>query len=126
MAPLIKKTENISSREEKEDFSQKIPTDVSNITYRLSKRAYEKLINYCRANKLDLREDKMPAYCKNRARKSSRGKNQETDFKRLVKVLETVEECSWYWGNLSGSDARKVLNNAPSGTFLLRDSSDPR
>lgn len=44
----------------------------------------------------------------------------------LAKILERVEECPWYWGNLTGQDSKKVLTGAEPGTFLLRLSSDPK
>ena len=44
----------------------------------------------------------------------------------LAKVLETVEECPWYWGEISNIQAKAILQGSPLGTFLLRDSSDPR
>lgn len=44
----------------------------------------------------------------------------------LAKVLETVEECPWYWGEVSNVEAKAILQGSAIGTFLLRDSSDPR
>lgn len=47
-------------------------------------------------------------------------------LKELAKILERVEECPWYWGNLTGQDSKKVLTGTEPGTFLLRLSSDPK
>ena len=48
------------------------------------------------------------------------------DTVQLAKVLETVEECPWYWGEMSNVEAKQALRGHPIGTFVLRDSSDPR
>jgi len=48
------------------------------------------------------------------------------DTLQLAKVLETAEECPWYWGEISNVEAKKILRGTPEGTFILRDSSDPR
>nr|XP_009861817.1 suppressor of cytokine signaling isoform X1 [Ciona intestinalis] len=45
---------------------------------------------------------------------------------RLARVFSTVEECTWYWGGMSGQEAKRKLRGSSPGTFLLRDSADPR
>ena len=45
---------------------------------------------------------------------------------KLAKVFQTVDSCLWYWGDITNQEARKILENQPVGTFLLRSSSDPR
>lgn len=45
---------------------------------------------------------------------------------RLARVFETVEDCPWYFGAMSGQEAKIKLRGTPNGTFLLRDSSDSR
>lgn len=57
---------------------------------------------------------------------SSSPDGQVLDLCRLAKVLETVEECPWYWGAMTGQNSKLLLRDSPPGTFLLRDSSDPR
>ncbi|CAK8695562.1 unnamed protein product [Clavelina lepadiformis] len=52
--------------------------------------------------------------------------NDATELCTLARVFETVEECPWYWGEMSGAEAKKQLSGTSQGTFLLRDSSDPR
>ncbi|XP_051987993.1 suppressor of cytokine signaling 3-like [Xyrauchen texanus] len=37
-----------------------------------------------------------------------------------------LQESGFYWGPISGKDANHMLNLEPSGTFLVRDSSDNR
>nr|CAB3231341.1 SOCS1/2/3/CIS suppressor of cytokine signaling [Phallusia mammillata] len=44
----------------------------------------------------------------------------------LAGVFETVEECPWYCGAMTGQEAKIRLRSTPPGTFLLRDSSDSR
>ena len=48
------------------------------------------------------------------------------DTVQLAQVLERVENCSWYWGEISNVEAKQILHGSPIGTFVLRDSSDPR
>lgn len=56
-------------------------------------------------------------------------KISEDPSKIIVKPEQICDEklplvhCSWYWGPLSQSDANKILNNSPDGSFLIRDSS---
>jgi len=49
-----------------------------------------------------------------------------TDLLVLKKTFQRVEQCPWYWGNISGPEAHHKLRKKPIGTFLLRDSSDAR
>ena len=49
-----------------------------------------------------------------------------SEMVRLAKVLQTVEECPWYWGEVSNVEAKKILQGTQIGTFILRDSSDSR
>ena len=48
------------------------------------------------------------------------------DVSNLAKVFETVEQCSWYWGDLNNVEASKLLRDCPLGCFILRNSSDKR
>ena len=48
------------------------------------------------------------------------------EISRLVKIFQTVEACLWYFGDIGNKQASKILQNQPVGTFLLRNSSDPR
>ncbi|KAL0181445.1 hypothetical protein M9458_023851, partial [Cirrhinus mrigala] len=34
--------------------------------------------------------------------------------------------CGWYWGPMNWEDAEMKLRGKPDGSFLVRDSSDPR
>eukprot|EP00093_Oithona_nana_P005287 05287.XXX_62457_61498_1 [CDS] Oithona nana genome sequencing. len=40
--------------------------------------------------------------------------------------IETVKNCDWYWGPISGTAAEQALEYEPDGSFLVRDSSDDR
>lgn len=35
-------------------------------------------------------------------------------------------QCGWYWGPMNWEDAELKLKGKPDGSFLVRDSSDPR
>lgn len=35
-------------------------------------------------------------------------------------------QCGWYWGPMNWEDAEMKLKGKPDGSFLVRDSSDPR
>ena len=37
-----------------------------------------------------------------------------------------VLQCGWYWGPMNWEDAEMKLKARPDGSFLVRDSSDPR
>lgn len=40
--------------------------------------------------------------------------------------LRRLAKCSWYWGPISRSDAEAKLTDKLDGTFLVRNSLDPR
>ncbi|KAM6913329.1 suppressor of cytokine signaling 7-like [Lycodopsis pacificus] len=40
--------------------------------------------------------------------------------------LRELEKCGWYWGPMNWEDAEMKLKEKPDGSFLVRDSSDPR
>eukprot|EP00062_Callorhinchus_milii_P018573 gi/632972312/ref/XP_007902595.1/ PREDICTED: suppressor of cytokine signaling 7 [Callorhinchus milii] len=40
--------------------------------------------------------------------------------------LRELEKCGWYWGPMNWDDAEMKLKGKPDGSFLVRDSSDPR
>ncbi|KYO44410.1 suppressor of cytokine signaling 3-like [Alligator mississippiensis] len=48
------------------------------------------------------------------------------DFERVETVLERLEASGFYWGSLSGTEAKRLLSPHPPGAFLVRDSSDHR
>uniref|UniRef100_A0A3Q3WUD3 Suppressor of cytokine signaling 7 n=1 Tax=Mola mola TaxID=94237 RepID=A0A3Q3WUD3_MOLML len=46
---------------------------------------------------------------------------------RHVLLLSAVTSCcGWYWGPMNWEDAEMKLKGIPDGSFLVRDSSDPR
>lgn len=48
------------------------------------------------------------------------------DFERVETALERLEASGFYWGSLSGAEAKRLLSPHPPGAFLVRDSSDHR
>lgn len=40
--------------------------------------------------------------------------------------LRELEKCGWYWGPMNWEDAEMKLKEKADGSFLVRDSSDPR
>lgn len=41
-------------------------------------------------------------------------------------TVGVVPQCGWYWGPMNWEDAEMKLKGKPDGSFLVRDSSDPR
>ena len=39
-------------------------------------------------------------------------------------ILRRLKLCGWYWGELSGLEADRILENARNGSFIIRDSND--
>uniref|UniRef100_UPI00398EC828 suppressor of cytokine signaling 7 n=1 Tax=Pristiophorus japonicus TaxID=55135 RepID=UPI00398EC828 len=48
------------------------------------------------------------------------------DSKTFAASLRELEKCGWYWGPMNWDDAEMKLKGKPDGSFLVRDSSDPR
>lgn len=45
----------------------------------------------------------------------------------ITKILFILKESCWYWGSaLTSDEAKRMLKTAPTGTFLLRDSTNDR
>ncbi|GAB1599190.1 uncharacterized protein LOC115210466 [Argonauta hians] len=42
----------------------------------------------------------------------------------VMKNLDQLRNCGWYWGPLTYEAAKALLDTKPDGSFLLRDSSD--
>lgn len=42
------------------------------------------------------------------------------------RFLSVPLQCGWYWGPMNWEDAEMKLKGKPDGSFLVRDSSDPR
>lgn len=42
----------------------------------------------------------------------------------VMKNLDQLRNCGWYWGPLTYEGAKALLDTKPDGSFLLRDSSD--
>lgn len=50
----------------------------------------------------------------------------ETDLQRLSLTIKALRTCGWYYEGLSWQDSATILMSTSPGTFLVRDSSDPR
>ncbi|XP_060704657.1 suppressor of cytokine signaling 7 isoform X1 [Hemiscyllium ocellatum] len=48
------------------------------------------------------------------------------DSNTFAASLRELEKCGWYWGPMNWDDAEMKLKGKPDGSFLVRDSSDPR
>uniref|UniRef100_A0A665WXV8 Suppressor of cytokine signaling 7 n=1 Tax=Echeneis naucrates TaxID=173247 RepID=A0A665WXV8_ECHNA len=48
------------------------------------------------------------------------------DANSFATSLRELEKCGWYWGPMNWEDAEMKLKGKPDGSFLVRDSSDPR
>ncbi|TRY90695.1 hypothetical protein DNTS_002896 [Danionella cerebrum] len=48
------------------------------------------------------------------------------DSSSFAASLRELERCGWYWGPMNWEDAEMKLRGKPDGSFLVRDSSDPR
>ncbi|XP_063060048.1 suppressor of cytokine signaling 7 [Engraulis encrasicolus] len=48
------------------------------------------------------------------------------DSATFTASLRELERCGWYWGPMNWEDAEMKLKGKPDGSFLVRDSSDPR
>lgn len=52
--------------------------------------------------------------------------SSKMQFQMVQHAVRMLQESGFYWGSISGKDANHLLNSEPSGTFLVRDSSDNR
>ncbi|XP_067673527.1 suppressor of cytokine signaling 2-like [Haliotis asinina] len=50
----------------------------------------------------------------------------ETDFDIVLKSLCDAKDSCWYYGDCSSAEAKAVLKHQPRGTFIIRNSSDPK
>ncbi|XP_036421758.1 suppressor of cytokine signaling 7-like [Colossoma macropomum] len=48
------------------------------------------------------------------------------DSSSFATSLRELEKCGWYWGPMNWEDAEMKLKGTADGSFLVRDSSDPR
>lgn len=63
---------------------------------------------------------------KDKRTKQERKEQKIIDLLTVKAALSVLRESCWYWGNISGDRARKLLKRCEPGTFLIRDSSDKR
>nr|XP_020469138.1 suppressor of cytokine signaling 2 [Monopterus albus]XP_020469139.1 suppressor of cytokine signaling 2 [Monopterus albus] len=47
----------------------------------------------------------------------------ESDESRITLAMKDLRNTGWYWGSLTASEAKQILQDASEGTFLVRDSS---
>jgi hypothetical protein len=57
-------------------------------------------------------------------------KKQPLSYKDLENILlrnkNLLNKCGWYYGKMKADESTTLLNDTAPGTFLLRDSSDPK
>ncbi|KPP64485.1 suppressor of cytokine signaling 2-like [Scleropages formosus] len=47
----------------------------------------------------------------------------ESDQSRIAAAMRDLKKTGWYWGSLTASEAKEILQDSSEGTFLVRDSS---
>lgn len=52
--------------------------------------------------------------------------SSKVQFQLVQHTIRMLQESGFYWGAISGKEANHLLSSEPSGTFLVRDSSDNR
>lgn len=52
--------------------------------------------------------------------------SSKLQYQMIQHAIMKLQESGFYWGSISGKEANHMLSTEPSGTFLLRDSSDNR
>lgn len=52
--------------------------------------------------------------------------NPAQDLRCITTNFRYLQSSGWYWGSISASQAREVLQSQSEGTFLVRDSSHPQ
>ena len=57
-------------------------------------------------------------------------KKNELSYKELEKILhlnkDLLKKCGWYYGKMRADESTALLADTKPGTFLIRDSSDPK
>ncbi|KAM4783365.1 suppressor of cytokine signaling 2 [Corvus cornix cornix] len=48
---------------------------------------------------------------------------ESREAEQLAAAMEELRRAGWYWGNMTVAEAKERLQDAPEGTFLVRDSS---
>ncbi|KAL7850740.1 hypothetical protein SRHO_G00200890 [Serrasalmus rhombeus] len=52
--------------------------------------------------------------------------SSKLQYQLVQSTFRKLQESGFYWGSISGKEANAMLASEPSGTFLIRDSSDNR
>ncbi|KAG7454365.1 hypothetical protein MATL_G00258900 [Megalops atlanticus] len=59
----------------------------------------------------------------NERRSETESRVVDSDQSRIAAAMRDLKKTGWYWGSLTANEAKEILQDAPEGTFLLRDSS---
>ncbi|MBN3316305.1 SOCS2 protein, partial [Atractosteus spatula] len=59
----------------------------------------------------------------NERRSETESRVVDSDQNRIAAAMRDLKKTGWYWGSLTASEAKEILQDTPEGTFLVRDSS---
>uniref|UniRef100_A0A8D0H016 Suppressor of cytokine signaling 3 n=1 Tax=Sphenodon punctatus TaxID=8508 RepID=A0A8D0H016_SPHPU len=52
--------------------------------------------------------------------------SSKSEYQLVVNAVRKLQESGFYWSTVTGGQANLLLSSEPTGTFLIRDSSDQR
>ncbi|KAG2459780.1 SOCS2 protein, partial [Polypterus senegalus] len=59
----------------------------------------------------------------NERRSETESRAVDSDQNRIAAAMRELRSTGWYWGSLTATEAKEILQNTTEGTFLIRDSS---